>query len=487
MAIQLKLFIDDFEPCAALKSRVGKHKTTGIYVQINNMPQQYLSKVNNIYLLALCDASDAKNEYTNANNVIETIVNEINQLQKNGIQTKSGINLKGTLVYTMFDNLGGNALFGLTGSFSSTHYCRFCCAENKLCQQMTVENANLIRTVENYNECLIRVKNDKTNRHYQGIKAHCFLNDIGHFHIMENITVDIMHDILEGIIPFTLEELFSHCAHTKILSEAHIQSLVECFDFGSLQKANIPSKLAVEKKNLGQSAAQSYCLAINMPYILFQYKQELLDVWQPISTLLQILQMVLSYKITESDLNRLEKLITDYFSSYIECFHKHLKPKQHLLLHYPRVIRMMGPIIFMWVMRMESKHQFFKQIAQSSKNYINLKKTMAIKHQEKQFSAEFSYIDKIKISKKSSSIFHNNIYELYQEAIDKCFTERDLTDMIIVNSVEVNSVKYKAGYLVAHASHFSEINRVIMLENQVWFLCNSQYTIKRYDVFLNSF
>lgn len=148
---------------------------------------------------------------------------------------------------------------------------------------------------------------------------------------------------------------------------------------------------------------------------------------------------------------------------------------------------MMGPIIFMWVMRMESKHQFFKQIAQSSKNYINLKKTMAIKHQEKQFSAEFSYIDKIKISKKSSSIFHNNIYELYQEAIDKCFTERDLTDMIIVNSVEVNSVKYKAGYLVAHASHFSEINRVIMLENQVWFLCNSQYTIKRYDVFLNSF
>lgn len=50
LAIQLKLFIDDFEPCAALKSHVGKHKTTGIYIQINNMPQQFLSKVNNIYL-----------------------------------------------------------------------------------------------------------------------------------------------------------------------------------------------------------------------------------------------------------------------------------------------------------------------------------------------------------------------------------------------------------------------------------------------------
>lgn len=205
LAIQLKLFIDDFEPCAALKSRAGKHKTTGIYIQINNMPQKYLSKVNNIYLLALCDASDTKHEYTNSNNVIETIVSEIKELQKNGISTKSGVNLKGTLIYTMFDNLGGNALFGLSGSFSSTHYCRICCAEKQICHSMTKEDASLIRTVESYTNSLQRAQTEPTQRHYEGVKSHCFLNEIEHFHIMENITVDIMHDILEGVIPFTIE------------------------------------------------------------------------------------------------------------------------------------------------------------------------------------------------------------------------------------------------------------------------------------------
>lgn len=487
LAIQLKLFIDDFEPCAALKSRVGKHKTTGIYIQISNMPQKYLSKVDNIYLLALCDASDTKNEYANTNNVIETIVSEINDLQKNGINTISGVNLKGTLIYTMFDNLGGNALFGLSGSFSSTHFCRFCCAENKLCQQMTTENASLVRTVESYNNSLEQAQADNTQRHFEGIKSHCFLNEIKHFHIMENITVDIMHDILEGIIPFTLEEIFNHCVREKIVSDAHLQSLVECFDFGSLHKANNPSKLGMEKKNLGQSASQSYCLMINMPYILFQYKENLLHIWQPMSALLQILQIAISYKITDSDLRRLETLITEYLSSYMECFNKHLKPKQHLLLHYPRVIRMMGPIIFMWVMRMESKHQVLKQIAQSTKNFINLKKTMATKHQEKQFVAEFSYCDEIIISKKTYSVFHNQIYEAYQEIFDQHFTESDICDMELVNSVEVNSFRYRAGYLIPHACNFSEINHIISLKNKIWFLCNHHYSIQKYDSFLNSF
>lgn len=487
LAIQMKLFIDDFEPCAALKSRVGKHKTTGIYIQINNMPQKYLSRVDNIYLLALCDASDAKNEYTNVNNVIETIVSEVKQLELIGIKTKSGATLKGTLAYTMFDNLGGNALFGLSGSFSATHYCRFCRADNKLCQQMVTENATIIRTIKSYEDNLRLVQADKNLRHSEGIKSQCFLNDISNFHIITNITVDIMHDLLEGIIPFTLEELFSHCAQKKIIPVGHLQSLVEFFDFGSINKANTPSKLSMDKKNLGQSASQSYCLMINMPFILFQHKENLLDVWQPLSTLLQIMQIVFSFKITESDLIRLEVLITDYLSSYIGCFNKHLRPKQHLLLHYPRVFRKMGPVIFMWVMRMESKHQVLKQIAQSTKNFINLKKTMAMKHQEKQFFAEFSYADEISISKKTYSIFHDQIYEIYQQILYEHFTEKDISDIIMVNSVKLNSFKYKRGYLISHASNFSEINHIIMLEKKIWFLCNNEYGIEQYDTFLNSF
>lgn len=77
MAIQLKLFVDDDEPCSALKSKTGKHKISAYYFQINNLPQKFLCKVNSIYLVALCDSSDSKIEYTNSENVMEIIVKDI--------------------------------------------------------------------------------------------------------------------------------------------------------------------------------------------------------------------------------------------------------------------------------------------------------------------------------------------------------------------------------------------------------------------------
>lgn len=113
LGLQLKLFVDDFEPCDALKSKAGKHKTTGYYMQINNLPPKYMSKIKSIPLVALCDAADAKNEYTNPNNVIDVISNAIRELETIGITTNSGRNIKGTLICTMFDNLGGNILLGL--------------------------------------------------------------------------------------------------------------------------------------------------------------------------------------------------------------------------------------------------------------------------------------------------------------------------------------------------------------------------------------
>ena len=40
-----------------------------------------------------------------------------------------------------------------------------------------------------------------------------------------------------------------------------------------------------------------------------------------------------------------------------------------------------GPIRTMWCMRFESKHHYFKHIAQAMGNYINLPKSVAMRHQ----------------------------------------------------------------------------------------------------------
>lgn len=41
-----------------------------------------------------------------------------------------------------------------------------------------------------------------------------------------------------------------------------------------------------------------------------------------------------------------------------------------------------GPLIWFWCMRFESKHNYFKDLAHRVKNFKNIPKTMAERHQE---------------------------------------------------------------------------------------------------------
>lgn len=252
---------------------------------------------------------------------------------------------------------------------------------------------------------------------WYGVKNYCHLNDLEYFHTIANPSVDIMHDVLEGVASFTLERLLKYMVKQKIATLEHIQHLVDCFYFGKLFSSDKPPKIKLDKKNLGQSASQMYCLIIHIPFILFKYKDLLMSVWKPIETILKILQIAVSKRISERDVETLEAVIVEHLSSFKSVFNEHFRPKHHFLLHYPWVIRTMGPIIFFWAMRMEAKHQYFKQIGQKTKNFINLKKTMANEHQEKVFLEGFSLRDEVVQSKTTLPLSDCNDYDDYENVL----------------------------------------------------------------------
>lgn len=105
-AIQLLLSIDEFEPCSPVKTKCGVYKITAIYMQILNFPSEYLSRLENIYLVALCCSRDLKQENTSLDNLLEIIVSEVKSLEQSGIVLPNGIVFKGTLAGFTFDNLG---------------------------------------------------------------------------------------------------------------------------------------------------------------------------------------------------------------------------------------------------------------------------------------------------------------------------------------------------------------------------------------------
>lgn len=77
----------------------------------------------------------------------------------------------------------------------------------------------------------------------------------------------------------------------------------------------------------------------------------------------------------------LKTLITEHIELYLKLFQTNLKPKFHLLLHYPYIISKVGPISHLWSMRYESKHRESKLTAHSITSRKNICYSLSIKHQ----------------------------------------------------------------------------------------------------------
>lgn len=78
----------------------------------------------------------------------------------------------------------------------------------------------------------------------------------------------------------------------------------------------------------------------------------------------------------------LRDLIKEHHSSFKLVFNHRLLPKHHFMVHYPTVLRKMGPLSHIWAMRYEAKHAFFTQLAPTLKCYKNICKTLATRHQQ---------------------------------------------------------------------------------------------------------
>lgn len=488
LTVQIRLFTDDFEPCDALKSKVGMHKITAYYFQINNMPSKYLSKLNSIYLVALCDANDRKNESTDPDIVVETIMHDIQQLERSGFVTHSLGKLNAALAFVLFDNLGGNLLYGFSGGFNANFYCRVCSMPHHECMVSTSEQKKYLRNITDYNKTIEKIGSGGTVdlTETKGIKQYCVLNELKYFHILDNMSVDIMHDIFEGIAAFLLKDIFEYCSANGIIPSKKLQSMIESYNYGTLSKKNVPSKLCIEKKNLGQNASQLQCLFAHVGIIFFKYRSELQESWFCIETLNKIIRIIMSYRIEERDIIELSKAIHDHLSFYQTYFKKSLKPKHHLLSHYETIIRRMGPVIHQWTKRMEGKHQYFKTIVRSTNNFKNLNKTLALRHQEYFAFEAYNLRDSIIVPDTSIPFECCPGFEKFDlEFANDCKHKAILTGANI-KYLNVNQFKYKPKLLICTKNKFLEIEYILSAENSYFFLCSSSFVYKRYDKFSNS-
>lgn len=217
--VQIQISADDFEICNPLGSKANLHKGCGVYFSIRNMPFLHLSKLKNVHLLSLFNPDDIRTKQTDMNNIWQPILRDLKYLETVGINVR-GENIKGTLTHLSMDNLGANQYLGFTKGFNAEYYCRICEMSKPQCQCTSQEDPSKFCTKSsNQKQIQIISEWEKVDlSQTKGVQFYCILSDLQFFHIIDNPTTDICHNIQEGAISLVLELFLTKCLQLKCFS-----------------------------------------------------------------------------------------------------------------------------------------------------------------------------------------------------------------------------------------------------------------------------
>ena len=276
------------------------------------------------------------------------------------------------------DNLGLNSICGFVESFKANYFCRVCKVTSKESEELALENKEKLRTKSNYELDVQVADASKT-----GIKEPCVFNNVKGFHITENISVDLMHDVLEGVCMYIMRSIIYTFIFTKeYFTLQELNTRIQCFSIHSTEQMNKPPIITLNrlknKLNLKISAVEMAYLVQNFGLII----GDLISIddidWKLYITLRHVTDILFSPRIVREDAKILHSYIQDLNNLYKQLYGT-LKPKFHHLTHYPELLLKNGPIINFWSMRYESSHRNIKSTAQSTSSNKNLLQTIGMK------------------------------------------------------------------------------------------------------------
>ncbi|XP_063380452.1 uncharacterized protein LOC134675033 [Cydia fagiglandana] len=374
------LYFDDFECNNPLGSHAGIHSIAATYYTFPTLSADHASLLENIFV-AMLHKSSSKS-HGNASIYYE-LIKELKSLEQNGIdlEISEGVS-KVYFILGMIigDNLGLNTVLGFAKSFSSNYYCRICKAHKNIMGKQCKQDDGLMRNRHNYNTD-VEINNVTTT----GISERCVFNDISTFHVVDNFCVDIMHDIFEGVCHYDLTHIIVYFTESiTLFTLNNLNNRLQLFDYGSGElndRCGIIKHEHLMKSKFNMSASEMMLFVHIFPLLVGDLIPEDDEVWQFFLTLLEIIDILLCRDIDNSTLLYLEALISEHHESYVKLFHDTLKPKHHFMVHYPHVIKQVGPLRLIWCMRFEAKHKQLKRTASLITSRKNLPLTLLIKEQ----------------------------------------------------------------------------------------------------------
>ena len=162
---------------------------------------------------------------------------------------------------------------------------------------------------------------------------------------------------------------------------------LKSFNYGHFAQNSKPVDISanvLKSKDGGvkQSASEMWTLMQYLPVMIGDRVPEDDQHWKLLLSLSDCMSMIFAPAINREATYYLQQIIKDHLELFVDVFPGvKVRPKQHYLTHYPRCIRLVGPLIRFWCMRFEAKHNFFRRLSHIVGNFKNICKTMAYRHQ----------------------------------------------------------------------------------------------------------
>lgn len=455
-------YFDDLETGNALGSHAGKNQIGCVYSTIPCFPPNFSSKLESILVTDLFYSSDRK-EFGNKV-VFQTLISELQDIQTQGIEIiVKGIKYKIYFVPSLVlgDNLGLNGILGFVESFALTHYCRICYCEPNEMKIMTKENTIKLRSKEKY-----ETEAKSLNCSEAGVKEICVFNALNSFHVIDNSSVDVMHDVFEGVANYVMAQILLKLILEDDLFSIHfLNNALNTIDFG-FESSNVPLDISLDyvktNKRLKMSASETLFLTRYFGLMVGDMVPKENKTWPLYTKLRQIIDIVTSTNITNSHLLQLEILIEEHHALYIKLFGT-LKAKFNFLLHYVRLMKQNGPLINISSMRYESKHTEIKAILNATASKRNVLQSVGIRLQLSLMHFQFS---------RYQDLYIKYGKELTDTTVNIHFSTSNSRRTF--SHVTINDVTYKNGTVIVaeilkNGPIFGKIEKIYDVDNSIFF------------------
>lgn len=468
------VYYDDFEPDNPLGSHSGDYKIGGVYIKIATLPIEWQSKLSSHFLAMLFFGDDRK-RFEN-DRIFSPLISQFNDLINNGIKVDmNGIKeICIVPILILGDNLGVNSALGFSESFNAIFFCRFCKMPILQTKASVIEDLNLLRNPTNYEIDCLELDLSST-----GIKKRSIWNSLNFFHVTTNYSVDIMHDFLEGICHYDMLLIVNTLITSKIITLDELNYRMANFNFGPFQ-ANRPPPIKQEyltKTKFKMSASEMNNFVSSFGIMFGDKVGSTNKIWKLYLNLREIMTIIFSREINTEMCDYLQLIIQEHHKLYLE--YSHLKPKFHLLTHYPRIMKEIGPVSNINSIRFESFHKFFKDVSKVSYCKKDLLKTLCVKNQFKMAGyilKDFS--DKFEVLCGSELKIREDLKTKYNFTCNGKYSS--------VSYISCKGIKLKPNVVINLESNFENYPDFALIKNILkykndYFLCLENITIEHFN------